>query len=153
MSGHTTAPDGGFAVEFSPDFSEGEGRWWVSRIGADQTRTQKGGTFYSSKKTALTHHSETAPAPREASHAMTTLVVALNLATIPVRLTDRGQRDEHIPRSSRGFSDKRLIRAGNLHRFNVVRHVQFGQVRNTLPRSEGDLRTFEVLNLVTVLTG
>src|SRR5262245_57238927 len=26
--------DGGFTVELSPDFSEGEGRWWYSRIGA-----------------------------------------------------------------------------------------------------------------------
>jgi len=59
MSGHTTAPDGGFAVEFSPDFSEGEGRWWVSRIGADQARTQKGGTFHLSKKTALMDQSNT----------------------------------------------------------------------------------------------
>jgi len=54
--------EGGFAVEFSPDFSEGEGRWWVSRIGADQIPTQKGGTFHLSKKTALMNHSDTSPA-------------------------------------------------------------------------------------------
>ncbi len=31
--------DGGFAVKFSQDFSEGEGRWWYSRIGADYATT------------------------------------------------------------------------------------------------------------------
>ena len=45
--------DGGFTVEFSPDFSEGEGRWWYSRIGADHAPTQKGGTLHLGKKTAL----------------------------------------------------------------------------------------------------
>ena len=54
--------EGGFAVEFSQDFSEGEGRWWVSRIGADQIPTQKGGTFHLSKKTAHMNHSDTSPA-------------------------------------------------------------------------------------------
>jgi len=44
--------DGGFIVELSPDFSEGEGRWWYSRIGADHAPTQKGGTFHLTKKTA-----------------------------------------------------------------------------------------------------
>jgi hypothetical protein len=48
--------EGGFTVKFSPDFSEGEGRWWVSRIGADQTPTQKGGTFHLSRKTACMNH-------------------------------------------------------------------------------------------------
>jgi len=55
--------DGGFTVEFSPDFSEGEGRWWISRIGADHAPTQKGGTFHLSKKTALMNHSDTSPVP------------------------------------------------------------------------------------------
>jgi len=55
--------EGGFTVELSPDFSEGEGRWWVSRIGADHAATQKGGTFHLSKKTALLNHSDTPPAP------------------------------------------------------------------------------------------
>ncbi|HSL06052.1 MAG TPA: hypothetical protein VK901_21250 [Nitrospiraceae bacterium] len=36
--------------EFSPDFSEGKGRWWVNRIGADLVHTQKCGTFHLSKK-------------------------------------------------------------------------------------------------------
>jgi len=55
--------EGGFTVEFSPDFSEGEGRWWYSRIGTDHVPTQNGGTFHLSKKTALTNHSDTPPAP------------------------------------------------------------------------------------------
>jgi hypothetical protein len=55
--------DGGFTVEFSPDFSEGEGRWWYSRIGTDHTPTQKGGTFHLSKRTAFMNHSDTPPAP------------------------------------------------------------------------------------------
>ena len=38
--------DGGFTVEFTPDFSEGEGQWWYSRIGTDSAPTQKGGTFH-----------------------------------------------------------------------------------------------------------
>jgi hypothetical protein len=42
--------EGGFTVEFSPDFSEGEGRWWYSRIGTDHAPTQKGGTFHMTRK-------------------------------------------------------------------------------------------------------
>ena len=38
--------EGGFIVEFSPDFSEGEGQWWYSRIGTDETPALKGGTFH-----------------------------------------------------------------------------------------------------------
>ena len=41
--------DRGFTVEFSPDFSEGKGRWWYSRIGADHAPTQKGGTLHLGK--------------------------------------------------------------------------------------------------------
>jgi len=55
--------DGRFTVEFSPDFSDGEGRWWVSRIGADHAPAQKGGTFHLSKKTALINLSDTSPVP------------------------------------------------------------------------------------------
>jgi hypothetical protein len=55
--------DGGFTVELSPDFSEGEGRWWYSRIGADHAPTQKGGTFHLGKKTAFMNHRDTSPAP------------------------------------------------------------------------------------------
>src|SRR3990172_3365724 len=55
--------DGELMVEFSPDFSEGEGRWWYSRIGTDHAPTLNGGTFHLSKKTALMNHSDTPPAP------------------------------------------------------------------------------------------
>ena len=55
--------DGGFTVEFSPDFSEGNGRWCYSQIGTDHAPTQKGGTFHLSKRTALRSHSDTPPAP------------------------------------------------------------------------------------------
>jgi len=55
--------EGGFTVEFSSDFSEGEGRWWVSRIGVNQTPAQKEGTFHLSRKIALMDHSDTLPAP------------------------------------------------------------------------------------------
>ena len=51
--------DGGFAVEFSPDFSEGEGRWWYSRIGADHAPTLRGGTFHLRKKASRIHRSDT----------------------------------------------------------------------------------------------
>lgn len=55
--------EGGFTVELSPDFTEGEGRWWYSRIGADRAPTQKGGTFHLSKKTALLNRNKTPPVP------------------------------------------------------------------------------------------
>ena len=55
--------DGGFMVDFSPDFSKGEGCWWYSRIGADHAPTQKGGTFHLSKKAALKNHRDTPPTP------------------------------------------------------------------------------------------
>jgi hypothetical protein len=55
--------DGGFTVEFSSDFSEGEGRWWYSRIGTDHAPLQKGGTFHLSKKTARMSHVDPSPAP------------------------------------------------------------------------------------------
>jgi hypothetical protein len=55
--------DGGLIVEFSPDFSEGEGRWWYSRIGTDHAPTEKGGTFHLSRKAALINPSDTPPAP------------------------------------------------------------------------------------------
>ena len=55
--------EGGFTVQFSPDFSEGEGRWWYSRIGDDQAPTQKGGTFHLSRKSINTAVADTQPAP------------------------------------------------------------------------------------------
>ena len=44
--------DGGFTVEFAPDFSEGEGQWWYNRIGSDHAPTQNGGTFHLRASTA-----------------------------------------------------------------------------------------------------
>jgi hypothetical protein len=38
--------EGGFRVQFSPDFSEGEGQWWYSRIGTDTAPILNGGTFH-----------------------------------------------------------------------------------------------------------
>ena len=45
--------DGIFTVVFSPDFSEGDGRWWYSRIETDHAPTQNGGTFHLRKMSAL----------------------------------------------------------------------------------------------------
>ena len=55
--------EGGFTIELSPDFTEGEGRWWYSRIGADRAPMHKGGTFHLSKKTALLNRNKTPSAP------------------------------------------------------------------------------------------
>ena len=49
--------EGGFSVKLSEDYSEGQGTWWYVRIGADQSPTQKGGTFRLSKKASLTQRS------------------------------------------------------------------------------------------------
>jgi hypothetical protein len=46
--------EGGFVVKLSPDYTEGEGTWWYSRIGSDPAPSEKGGTFHLSKKTSLT---------------------------------------------------------------------------------------------------
>ncbi len=50
---HQTENDreGGFWVKLSNDYSEGQGRWWYTRIGSDHTPSQKGGTFRLSKNT------------------------------------------------------------------------------------------------------
>jgi hypothetical protein len=55
--------EGGFTVQFSPDFSDGEGRWWYTRIGTDQAPTQKGGTFRLSRKSSQVSAGQTPPAP------------------------------------------------------------------------------------------
>jgi hypothetical protein len=55
--------EGGFVVELSPDYSEGEGRWWYTRIGSDHAPTEKGGTFHLSRITTEAHAREGAPAP------------------------------------------------------------------------------------------
>ncbi len=55
--------EGGFAVELSADLTEGEGRWWYTRIGNDHAPTQKGGTFHLTKKSLQADSSQTPPAP------------------------------------------------------------------------------------------
>ncbi len=55
--------EGGFIVEFSPDFSEGDGRWWYIRIGADRAPSQKGGTFHVTRKSSHISSSVTPTAP------------------------------------------------------------------------------------------
>ena len=58
--------EGGFTVKFSHDFSEGEGRWWYTRIGEDSAPNQKGGTFRLSRKsqeTASTASFDAIPIP------------------------------------------------------------------------------------------
>ena len=42
--------EGGFMVEFLPDFSEGNGRWWYTRIGSDYAPAQEGGRFHLVRK-------------------------------------------------------------------------------------------------------
>ncbi len=37
--------EGGFELRMSEDYSEGQGRWWYTRIGADTSPKQAGGTF------------------------------------------------------------------------------------------------------------
>jgi len=55
--------EGGFTVTFSPDFQEGEGRWWYRRIGTDQSPDQPGGTFHLSRKPSGTAAVETLLTP------------------------------------------------------------------------------------------
>ena len=55
--------EGGFTVEFLPDFSEGEGRWWYTRIGEDHAPRQKGGTFHVTRKISQARAGDTPPAP------------------------------------------------------------------------------------------
>jgi hypothetical protein len=38
--------EGGFEVTLAPDLSEGDGRWWYTRIGRDQSPTETGGVFH-----------------------------------------------------------------------------------------------------------
>lgn len=55
--------EGNFVVELSPDLSEGNGRWWYTRIGDDRAPTAKGGTFHLSRRTSSLAASDTPPAP------------------------------------------------------------------------------------------
>ena len=38
--------EGGFEITLSPDYSEGEGRWWYTRIERDTAPTKPGGRFH-----------------------------------------------------------------------------------------------------------
>ncbi|HJT21563.1 MAG TPA: hypothetical protein VJ746_13890 [Nitrospira sp.] len=53
--------EGGFTVQLSPDFSEGEGRWWYTRIGQDHSPSQKGGTFHLTKRPGSSDQSRIPP--------------------------------------------------------------------------------------------
>lgn len=55
--------DGGFLVNLSADFTEGDGTWWYDRIGANISPSEKGGIFRLSRKTSVTSLNETPPAP------------------------------------------------------------------------------------------
>lgn len=55
--------EGGFVVTLSPDYREGEGRWWYIRIGPDHAPSEKGGTFRLSRKTSLTSLGDAPPVP------------------------------------------------------------------------------------------
>ena len=55
--------EGGFSVELSPDFSEGEGRWWYTRIESNHTPTEKGGTFHLTRKSPHANAGDTPSAP------------------------------------------------------------------------------------------
>lgn len=54
--------DGGFLVNLSDDYSEGEGTWWYDRIGTNTTPSEKGGHFHLSKRASMTSLRDT-PAP------------------------------------------------------------------------------------------
>jgi len=55
--------EGGFTVHFSSDYSDGEGRWWYTRIGDDHAPIQKGGKFRLSRKSAHAGADDTHPTP------------------------------------------------------------------------------------------
>lgn len=55
--------EGGFLVNLSSDYSEGEGTWWYERIGTDATPSEKGGHFHLSRMVSVTSLRETPPAP------------------------------------------------------------------------------------------
>jgi hypothetical protein len=55
--------EGGFMVEFLPDFSEGNGIWWYTRIGSNHALAQKGGAFHVIRKSLSAKASETPPTP------------------------------------------------------------------------------------------
>jgi hypothetical protein len=55
--------EGNFVVELSPDLSEGNGRWWYTRIGDDRAPTANGGIFHLSRRTSSLAASDMLLAP------------------------------------------------------------------------------------------
>lgn len=50
--------EGGFEISLSPDFSEGEGRWWYTRIEGDPAPKKSGGHFHVMKvQSTVDNHS------------------------------------------------------------------------------------------------
>lgn len=43
---HENDREGEFVIHLSPDMSEGDGRWWYTRIGTMTSPPEKGGTFH-----------------------------------------------------------------------------------------------------------
>ena len=54
--------EGGFEITLSPDNSEGEGRWWYTRIEGDNAPTKAGGRFHVLKVQSIV---ENQPVPAE----------------------------------------------------------------------------------------
>lgn len=55
--------EGEFVIRLSPDYREGDGRWWYTRIGSVRNPSDKGGTFH------LTRTDDAGdPQPRAASY-------------------------------------------------------------------------------------
>ncbi len=48
--------EGGFEITLSPDFSEGDGRWWYTRIEQDHAPVQAGGRFHVVKVQSMAEH-------------------------------------------------------------------------------------------------
>lgn len=48
--------EGGFEISLSPDFSEGEGRWWYTRIEGDPAPQKPGGRFHVMKVQSRVDH-------------------------------------------------------------------------------------------------
>jgi hypothetical protein len=55
--------EGGFTVQFSPDFSDGDGQWWYTRIEEDRAPAQKGGAFHLTRKSPRSASSEPTATP------------------------------------------------------------------------------------------
>ena len=55
--------EGGFLVNLSDDYSEGEGTWWYARIGTNTAPSEKGGHFHLSRKISVTSLRDTPPPP------------------------------------------------------------------------------------------